>query len=240
MNRPNVRSIYTAWWPLAAYWLFMGIELPLIALAILAVSMTSHINLGVRHILPMYAPLAIVAALATVGAAALSGTRALGAWDRGLGCRPRSLHSPQPPVTSPRVSAIALAAWLIIGSLLAHPDYIPWFNAFAGKHPERILNDSNLDWGQDALRLVRTVRKMPIGEITTSIFSTADLDRVGLPPRKELQAFQPVSGWVAISEMNIMQGEAYSPELKKWIHDVFGAREYTRVGKTIRLYHLVF
>jgi len=168
--------------------------------------MTSSINIGVRHILPIYAPLAIAAAVAI---------------------RVRWLNA-------------VLIAWLVIGSALAHPDSLAWFNEFAGKEPHRILNDSNLDWGQDVLRLVRTVRKMPIDQITTSIFSTADLDRVGLPPRKELQAFQPVNGWVAISEMNIMQGEAYSPELKKWIHDVFGAREYTRVGKTIRLYRLVF
>ena len=34
----------------------------------------------------------------------------------------------------------------------ANPDYLPYFNE-AVAHPERVLVDSDLDWGQDLRRL---------------------------------------------------------------------------------------
>src|SRR5213079_1236733 len=139
-------------------------EIPLIALAILAVAMTSHINIGARHVIPIYAPMAVAAAFAVV------------------------------ELRRFRIASAALVAWLVIGSAAAHPDYLPWFNAFAGSHPERILNDSNLDWGQDVLRLVRTSRAMKIPQLTVSLNGTADLDRIGLPPHATLEAMSDVHG----------------------------------------------
>jgi Ca2+/Na+ antiporter len=179
----------------------------LIALAILGAAMTSHINIGVRHVLPLYAPLAICVAAAFV-------------------------HLPRKWIGYP------LMAWLVAGVALAHPDYLPWFNAFAGNQPERILNDSNLDWGQDALRLVRYARREKIPHITTSILGSTPLDHIGLPPRTELQAMQPAHGYVAISEGHIAFGRAMSPEIAKWLDDLFGNKPYKRIGKSIRLYHL--
>jgi hypothetical protein len=180
-------------------------EIPLIAAAILAVAMTSHINIGVRHVLPVYAPLAICAALAMT------------AWPR------------------LRVAALALGLWLVIGSVVAHPDYLPWFNAFA-RHPETILGDSNLDWGQDVLRLAETTRRLGIRHLTVSIFTTAPYDGLGLPPHDGLQLTQPVAGWLAISEMSIAYGRARSPRFRAWFDEHTHDRPYVRVGKSIRLY----
>ncbi|HEX6099016.1 MAG TPA: glycosyltransferase family 39 protein [Thermoanaerobaculia bacterium] len=179
------------------------LELALLAAAILGIAMTSNINIGVRHVLPIYAPLAICAAVAI---------------------RIRWLN-------------VALVAWLAIGSAFAHPDYLAWFNAFAGREPYRILNDSNFDWGQDALRLVRHARREKIPSITTSLPWGPPLDRIGLPPRSDLQILQPVHGWLAISEFNIALGRAYSPEVRRWLDRLLANRPYRRVGKTIRLYH---
>jgi hypothetical protein len=178
----------------------------LMALAILVAAMTSSINIGVRHVLPVYAMLSICVAAAVLH---------LRKW-----------------------IAVPLMAWLVIGVALAHPDYLPWFNAFAGNQPERILNDSNLDWGQDALRLVRYARKEKIPHITTSILGSTPLDHIGLPPRTELQALQPAHGYVAISEGHIAFGRTMSPEIAKWLDELFGNRPYRRIGKTIRLYQL--
>lgn len=172
-----------------------------IAAVILAIAMTSDINIGVRHLLPLYAPLAVAAAAVRI-----------------------------------RWLAVAMTAWLVIGSALAYPDYLAWFNFFAGKEPHRVLNDSNLDWGQDVLRLVRLARDERIPSITTSLATIAPLDRLGLPPRTELQALQPVRGWVAISELNIALGRDVSPEVRRWLDDLLRDRPYRRVGKSIRLY----
>jgi len=183
-------------------------EVPLIAMVILAVAMTGHINIGIRHLLPIYAPLAIAAASAVVELK-------------------RFL-----PIS------IALIGWLVIGVGIAHPDYIPWFNAFAGSHPEQILNDSNLDWGQDVLRLARTARTLKIAHLTTSLATTADLDRIGLPPHTNLEAMSDVHGSLAISEMMLAQGYAYSPAVHDWLTRLVGGKPYQRVGKSIRLYKL--
>jgi MFS family permease len=181
-------------------------EVALIAVAVLGVAMTSHLNIGVRHVLPIYAPLAIAAAFAVLSLPRL------------------------------RIASAVLVAWLLVGIAAAHPDYLPWFNFAAGRHPERILNDSNLDWGQDVLRLVRTARAKQIEEMTVSLFTTADLDRIGLPRHTILQAMSEVDGWLAISEMNVAQGRAYSPEVRKWLDELLDGKPYVRIGKSIRLY----
>jgi hypothetical protein len=54
---------------------------------------------------------------------------------------------------------------------------------------------------------------------------------------KELQALQPVHGWLAISELNIALCRDYSPEVRRWLDELLANRPYRRVGKTIRLYY---
>lgn len=185
-----------------------GMEVVLIAAAILGVAMTGHINIGVRHVLPIYAPLAVAAAFAVV------------------------------ELRRVRLLSIALVAWLLIGTYKEHPDYLPWFNAFAGRHPERILTDSNIDWGQDVLRLVRYARAEKIPHLTISLNpDNTDYHRIGLPPVTLLEAWKPLHGWVAVSEFQLTQGRAYSPELRKWVDEWFDeSKPFTRIGKSIRVY----
>ena len=180
------------------------LDLALMAAAILVVAMTSNINIGVRHVLPIYAPLAICAAVAV---------------------RVRWVN-------------VALIGWLVVGSAFAHPDYLAWFNPLAGREPHRILNDSNLDWGQDALRLARIARREKIPRITTSLPWGAPLDHIGLPPRSDLQALQDVRGWLAISELNIALGRDVTPEVRQWLDALLADRPYRRVGRSIRLYYI--
>jgi len=182
-------------------------EIPLIAAAILGVAMTSHINIGIRHVLPIYAPLAIAAAAAILAL-------------------PRF-----------RIATALLVLWLFVSGVAAHPDYLPWFNAFA-PHPEKVLNDSNLDWGQDVLRLVRYTRREHIPSISLLLFTSADVERLGFPPHKVIKIVEPVHGWFATSEMEIAIGETHSAKVKNWLDGMIGGKPYTRIGKSIRLYHL--
>ena len=163
-------------------------EPALVAVAILAVAMTASINIGVRHLLPVYAPMAIVAAAAF-------------------------RH---------RVIAFVLLVWLAVNSALAHPDHIAWFNETA-RHPERILADSNLDWGQDVLRLRDRIRERGITNLHGAIFASAPLRELGI----EI-AEGPSDGWVVVSETTLaMTGSGF---------EYLQHRRYERVGKTIRLY----
>lgn len=176
--------------------------------AIFLVAMPSHLNLGIRYVLPLYAPLAVAAA---AGALLLLRTRV-------------------------RYVTIALLVWHCGASLLTHPDGFAYFNEAAGRQPWTILNDSNIDWGQDVLRLRNVAREKKIESITTSIASISSIDEIGLPQRKDLEVFKPLHGWVAVSEYNLAFGRGISPEIAKWVDETFGGREYERVGRSIRLY----
>ncbi|MFL6245733.1 MAG: ArnT family glycosyltransferase [Thermoanaerobaculia bacterium] len=180
-----------------------------VPLAILAVSMTSAINIGIRHILPMYAPLSIVAAYAVVRI----WTHATDAFAR--------------------TTLVALLAWLLINTTLAHPDYLAWFNEAAGSAPHRIAVDSNLDWGQDVLRLARMQQELQLEPLSIDISSSTRFQRHNLFPPPNLDANAPIHGWLAVSEtvyaLKRSQG-AYG-----WLDQY---RPVRRIGKSIRLYSL--
>ena len=184
---------------LLAFFAGRSLEPALIALAILTVAMTASINIGIRHLLPIYVPMAVAAAI----------------WS----AAPRRRF----------VVAIALA-WIVINGALAHPDYLAWFNELVRDHPEKILTDSNLDWGQDILRLRRVCDERRITSMTVLLFTSADLDALGFPPRSPLQIATPAHGWIAISETPI----AFAGGDVSWLR----GQSYQRIGKSIRLYNL--
>ena len=91
---------------------------------------------------------------------------------------------------------------LVGSSILTYPDYLAYFNWFAFGHPERIVLDSDLDWGQDVARLSKWLRSRGVKEIALSYYGRADLNRAGLPDFYELLPYKEVTGWVAISAYN--------------------------------------
>ncbi len=175
----------------------------LAALLMLLLSMTSSINIGVRHVLPIY-PLMVIAA--AHGVAWL--------WRHGRG---------------ERLAAAALLAWYFGATAFAHPDYLAYFNEAAGKHPERIAADSNLDWGQDLLRLAGAVRRERLEPLYISYFGSADWRR-HLPTARPLPDNQPVAGWIAVSEMHAIL------ELDGSLRWLRRHQPVRRIGKSIRLY----
>lgn len=177
------------------------------ACGIVVACFPSNINIGVRHVLPFYALMAI-----TIGAAIAV------LWSRGT-----------------RARLMILAVLLIdLGiSLRAHPDYLAYFNIFAGPHPENVLLDSNLDWGQDLLRLVERTKELNIHALQLSYFGTADLSRHDLPPLLPLTYDEPSPGWFAVSEMH--RGSHEHPVAFRWLHRF---PRYERIGKSIRLYRI--
>ena len=183
------------------------IESMLAALAVLLVAMPSHLDIGVRYVLPVFAPLSVAAA---ASACALFEHHRV--WTR--------------------QAAVALLALHLIVSVLAHPDYFPYFNAFAGKDPSRLFIDSNLDWGQDTLRLRHTARKLGVDHLTVSMPGLVDYGALGFPPIQLADAHKPVAGWIAISDhmYRMPQGER-----AWWWLD---RRPFQRVGKTVRLFHI--
>jgi 4-amino-4-deoxy-L-arabinose transferase-like glycosyltransferase len=181
--------------------------------AILLVCLPSRINIGLRHVLPLYPLLAIVAAHAVRAA-----------WrSRGHGLR---------------AVVVVLSAWHLGASIATHPDYLAYFNELAAGRPERVLLDSDLDWGQDLLRLETLLRERGVPSVTIGYLGNADLDRHALPPFRRLMPSPPGerwTGWIAISEW-VLKGVAFHD------HDRFAwLEEYTpvaRAGRSIRLYYV--
>jgi hypothetical protein len=89
-------------------------------------SLTSHLNIGHRHLLPIYPAIFIACGACTYFFRAQSGKTVA-------------------------IFAGAMICWQIIESSLLRPDYLSYFNQVAGgpKNGYKHLVDSSLDWGQD-------------------------------------------------------------------------------------------
>jgi 4-amino-4-deoxy-L-arabinose transferase-like glycosyltransferase len=184
-------------------------------LLILGACLVSHLNTGLRYLLCLFPMLSIVAAQGAMFLLERARLRPL---------------------------AAALVLWLTVSSLAAHPDYIPYFNAFAGAHPENIIVDSDLDWGQDMKRLVWKLHDLKVDHVYMSILWSGDDARIGLPAWDGLEPYQPVKGWVAISyTMMKLRGLLLAQSMGRrepayaWLDRY---QPVAKVGKSILLYHI--
>src|SRR5581483_3618265 len=90
--------------------------------------------------------------------------------------------------------------WLFGSSLLSHPDYLPYFNELAGDEPEKILVDSDLDWGQDLKRLATRLQQVGADRLTFMSLQTYDWRSQGFPlTTDKMDGLRPPPGWCAIS-----------------------------------------
>ena len=157
-----------------------------VIMAILAPACLSNINIGVRHILPVYPWLGILAAMGFTGL-------------RGQALAPI------------RSFSVILLAWAGFGVVVSMPDLLPYFNEFAFGRPERITVDSDLDWGQDLQRLGDEIRERQIAHIHIAYFGTAVVEK-HIPTGVRVHHLKPhtrVSGWVAVSAFNRFATKGY-------------------------------
>ncbi len=105
-------------WRLACLWI------PIVIYG--ASAMSSNLNLGIRHLLPIMPFVFIL-----------------------LGSCASTLHRHRPKVFT--ISSVVLGLALAVETIAAFPDYIPFFNLAVGGNRAglKLLADSNLDWGQD-------------------------------------------------------------------------------------------
>jgi hypothetical protein len=185
------------------------------ALGALIPGMMGNINIGVRHILPVYAGFSITAAAAWMELARKSAT-----W---------------------RNAAIVLAVWMIVSGALSHPDYLAYFNELAASDPERVIVDSDLEWGQSTKRLARRLKELGATEVNFGVANGRfDYMRIwpGLPPVKPIRPGFPAEGWTAVNptiDRTTQYGLYFRyPGRGPWF-DTMEPRE--RVG-SLRLYYL--
>ncbi len=188
----------------------------LASLAILGFAMTSNINIGQRHILPIYPFFAMIAGF--------------GAYT--LWCKVR----PQPIA---RTVLVLLLIAYGVSTGLAHPNHLAYFNEMAKSHPENVLVDSNLDWGQDIYRLAVRLEERNIDELWSCLHSShrrPDLVKLGLPPVDKLPPYKERSGWIAVSMTCLKLGTLEPPYDQ---YDWLEAHEpVERIGRSIFLYYI--
>lgn len=183
----------------------------LAALLVLLIGMTSRVTIGLRHILAIYPLLAVPAGFAT--------------WRLWTA-----------PVHRVRYAALAglLVAWQALATVRAHPDHLAWFNAFAGRHPERIVVAGDLDWGQDLLRLADTLRSRKVDTLALAYFGSADPRRLLPVTLRPLAPDERPTGWIAASEA-VLKGVGFEPHHGfEWLDSVAPA---AHAGRSIRLYY---
>jgi hypothetical protein len=192
-------------WQLAPLVLFLAV--------LLFASLFSRINIGIRHVLILYPFLALGGAHLLVMA-----------WRASRETAHRTLG------TAGAVLVVLLVGWQVSTVWTANPDYLPYFNE-AVRHPEQVLVDSDLDWGQDLRRLEQRLAELKVSRVNLAYRGTADLTREPLPPFVNLPPWKPATGWVAISAL----ARSHDMAGYGWLNAYKPAE---RVGKTIDLYYI--
>jgi hypothetical protein len=151
-----------------------------------SVAVWSRLNIGVRHVLPIYPFLFVW----------------LGGTVKKIWVRENS---------TARLSTLFIGIWLLASCLKTYPDYLAFFNELAGgsENGRRILVDSNLDWGQDLKGLKLWMDNHKLKKIEFAYFGTVDPSYYGInavPAPGSITPFWrggkdnlPTSSYIAIS-----------------------------------------
>jgi hypothetical protein len=148
----------------------------------LGASMTSRVNVGVRHLLPMIPLLCI-----------------------GIACAARYATN-----DTYRKIIYALIGWQTIVTVWAYPLYLQYYSELVGgaKNGYKHLIDSNYDWGQDAKRLKRYLDERGINHIYLNYFGTQySIDYLRIPNTRVTpeQARQIKHGVLVVSASELMR-----------------------------------
>ena len=214
----------------AVYWglfrrpfprLWNSLALLLVPIVYLATAMTSDLNLGIRHVLPVYPFFFII-----LGVTAADGLRRF-------------------PGLSKAITSLFLLG-LVLETYSIYPDFIPFFNIAAGgwKNGPRLLGDSNVDWGQELPAIAQWQRQHPQYQLFLDYFGSADpryfqIHYVNLPgstaPEDEAAADSrpPV---YAISG-NATHDPWLSPEARDFYAKLQSRRPIAVLGHCIYLYN---
>jgi hypothetical protein len=189
-------------------------------------SLTTNLNLGLRHVYPLYAFFYI-----------------------GLGWVASRL------VAQGRRAAIitgATAAILFIGTATetarAYPNYIAFFNTPSGgsRGGFRLLSDNNIDWGQDLLELARWQKEHPDEKLYLSYFGTVEPALFGIryqgvpggyaPYGAEPKTWPTEPGVLAVS-VTKMHGQYFAePAARELYHKLTQGEPIAVLGGSIYLF----
>jgi hypothetical protein len=176
-----------------------------------ALCMRSHVNIGVRHLLPIYPFLYI----------ALAAALSRGRW------RARAL--------------LAGLAFVAVESAAIYPHYLAFFNVFAGgpNNGPRYLVDSNLDWGQDLKNLklyasAHGIKKLCICYFGRSSMSYYKFEYTDVPETRDV-ARRASMDCVAAVSATPLAGSYVGADAFRWLRE---RKPMAKIGYSIYLYDL--
>ena len=174
-------------------------------------SLTSNINLGVRHVFPVY--LAVFTTIGVFGAQVIARGKRQLRWLLG-----------------------GIGILYFLTSILAYPTYTAYFSEIVGgtANGPKYLVDSNIDWGQAVKRLKSFLVAENIPYVCMSYFGQANLTTYGIDYRylqtqDDPHAPADVNCVVAISVTSILSHDGAYWWLRAYEPDA-------RIGGTIYLY----
>jgi 4-amino-4-deoxy-L-arabinose transferase-like glycosyltransferase len=224
----------TGHWPPAALFDLAALLIP--AAGYFAIALTTDINLGYRHLLPVlpfvYVLIGVVVARAAGGA--------------GWGARHGRRTAP-----AARVVPLLLLFWLSVATVWIHPHFLSFFNLIAGGADNgwRVLVDSNIDWGQDLARLKTWLDDNEVERVWLSYFGEGRPEYYGIaydgldsfPPRlmnpaaRPFFPYDPAPGWYAISATTLQGVHFADPDQFRYFRE---RPPDGKVGYSIFLYNV--
>jgi 4-amino-4-deoxy-L-arabinose transferase-like glycosyltransferase len=185
-------------------------------------SISSNLNIGIRHLMPIYGFLFILTA---------------GTIEHAINHRPRF-----------RKAVAVLLVWYLAECLAVYPFYLTYFNKFAGgpSGGYRYVADSNLDWGQDLWRLGDYIKANNIQKIYVDYFGWAEQEfYLGQPfvwlvggtytNANQFFAANPNGGWIAVSGTYYDESSTKSGDNYYWLK---AYKPTAVIGHSIFVWHL--
>jgi hypothetical protein len=205
------RPIFTLWAPVLVYF---------------SIAVWARMNIGIRHILPIY-PFLFV--LAGESAAALWQSRTV--WKRGC--------------------LILIGGWALWGSVVTYPNYLAYFNEAAGgpKNGHNVLLDSNLDWGQNLKSLKSWMGEHGVKSILLLYFGQAEpasygIDAIHIPgslvrPRTSKRVDSSIPYVLAVSANHFYADRVYSTKVEaEFVRSFRLKKPVATIGHSILVFKL--
>lgn len=190
-------------------------------------SIIGNLNIGVRHILPVFP---IMYIFISIGFFRLKD----------------EVKKKKMKIALSGLVAI-LMIWYVTSSLIIFPHYLSYYNELVGgtKNGYKYAVDSNYDWGQDLKRLADYVDKNNIEKINVLYFGGDDpkyrlgdkLDKTYLYKEREMN-----HGWIAISttglqekRAKVIEGFDFNGAELEWLNNF---KPVSRAGYSIFIYNI--
>ncbi len=213
----------------------------------LIASLNSNLNIGIRHLIPIYGFIFILTAGIIELRIANYGLKNKSDWKS-------KIRNPQFAII------LILLIWYLLEFISVYPYYLTYFNEFARLRPSwasarqggwtpgghNYVVDSNLDWGQDLWRLGDFVKANRISKIYVDYFGWADQQfyignafvwvREGqFRTKEQFLTENPKGGWLAVSA-TFYQESINSNHNYSWLESI---KPTTVIGNSIFVFRII-